>query len=121
MWWSRIPLLSRPSERPLAVTGYAETQKHTRYDSAVEARGGELLAFGVDSFGAFGKEAMKVVEKLRSNAAGSGFVAPDHFLSLLRCFGSGSVSPERECPNPHEGGTGQQVSGSQMGWSPNFH
>ena len=64
---------SRPSERPLAVTGYAESQKHSRYDKAVEARGGELLAFGVDSYGAFGKEAVKVVEKLRSNAAGSVF------------------------------------------------
>ena len=32
-----------------------------------------MLAFGVDSFGALGKEAMKVMEKLRSNAAGSLF------------------------------------------------
>jgi hypothetical protein len=64
---------SRSSKRPLAATSNAEALKHRRYGEAVEARGGDLLAFGVDSFGAFGKEAMKVVEKLRDGAVGSIF------------------------------------------------
>ena len=64
---------SRGTTRALAVSGYASKAKHKRYGEMVEARGAQLLAFAVDSFGAFSKEAMEVVKSLRAGADGSIF------------------------------------------------
>ena len=57
---------SRTSLQPLAASRYAEARKHAAYAGLAQAHGARVLAYAVESYGAFGEQAMEIIQKIRN-------------------------------------------------------
>ena len=73
---------SRKSIQRLAAARMIESAKSTKYAGVAAARGGKFLAFVVESFGAFGRQALDIIKTLHSELSR----APSSPSSLTRSF-----------------------------------
>jgi hypothetical protein len=77
---------SRVSLEPLAATKKAEQSKVTTYEHIARAKGARILAFAVESYGAFGKHATDIIQLIRHKlryAPGQQDAAHDDTLHAL--------------------------------------
>ena len=52
------------AQSSLAVAAAAEREKHQSYDALARGQGAEFYAFAIETFGAFGNDARKLVQKI---------------------------------------------------------
>ena len=61
---------SRTSQQPLSAVGSAERRKAAKYAGLSELHGKEFFAFGMETYGAFGKSAIALLKLLRQATTG---------------------------------------------------